>query len=325
MFAYTVADVLDEQVGDLIVVPREFTAQTGSDFDVDKIYLSNRSYVNGKLATDMSTRDGVINKLLDNYTQLITDVKTYSDARASIDTVTKKINNELLDMYLREKRMGYLDGMTELLPSFQALRKMEFGVGKTGIGPFALNVTNLALTQYAHLTMDYGPNNKEGYNFGDLDESTGKDGIRISAWLSAMVNAHVDVAKDAYVFDLNVNQLTYNHTNFLLRAGMGISTFHFLAQPILKQFANIMNSSGGMYAGDPEVRNGEASSDRSKSKIATKLYKQYVQMLEESGDTSEIVKNAINYFKSKYDSQLKRQLKDTNSVPYRPIAKSFMF
>ena len=32
-FAFTVADVLPEQSGDLIIVPREFTAQTGSDFD----------------------------------------------------------------------------------------------------------------------------------------------------------------------------------------------------------------------------------------------------------------------------------------------------
>lgn len=32
-FAFVVADVLPEQSGDLIVVPREFTAQTGSDFD----------------------------------------------------------------------------------------------------------------------------------------------------------------------------------------------------------------------------------------------------------------------------------------------------
>lgn len=32
-FAFTVADVLPEWVGDTIIVPREFTAQTGSDFD----------------------------------------------------------------------------------------------------------------------------------------------------------------------------------------------------------------------------------------------------------------------------------------------------
>jgi len=58
--------------------------------------------------------------------------------------------------------------MTELLPSFQALRKMEFGVGKQGIAPFALNITNLALTQFTHLTIDFGEIGEE-YGFGTLD------------------------------------------------------------------------------------------------------------------------------------------------------------
>jgi hypothetical protein len=49
MFAFQVADVLPEEVGDLIVVPREFTAQTGSDFDVDKLYLATMSYKDGVL------------------------------------------------------------------------------------------------------------------------------------------------------------------------------------------------------------------------------------------------------------------------------------
>jgi len=80
-----------------------------------------------------------------------------------------------------------------------------------------------------------------------MDEVTGQDGKRISDWLSAMVNAHVDVAKDPYVFDLNVNRATYNHVNFLLRAGKGKSTFLFIAQPALKEYANAVNSLGGMY------------------------------------------------------------------------------
>lgn len=44
MFAMTVADVLPTQSGDTIVVPREFTAQTGSDFDVDKLFIATMSY-----------------------------------------------------------------------------------------------------------------------------------------------------------------------------------------------------------------------------------------------------------------------------------------
>jgi len=49
MFVFQVADIIPEQSGDLIVVPREFTAQTGSDFDIDKLFLATMSYSNGEL------------------------------------------------------------------------------------------------------------------------------------------------------------------------------------------------------------------------------------------------------------------------------------
>nr|DAN22283.1 MAG TPA_asm: hypothetical protein [Bacteriophage sp.] len=55
-----------------------------------------------------------------------------------------------------------------------------------------------------------------------------------------MVNAHVDVAKDPYIFDMNINGATYMYTNFLLRAGKGLSTFTFLAQPAIKELAELM-------------------------------------------------------------------------------------
>ena len=47
MFAFIAADVLPETSGDLIIVPREFTAQTGSDFDIDKLFIAMKSYTNG--------------------------------------------------------------------------------------------------------------------------------------------------------------------------------------------------------------------------------------------------------------------------------------
>ena len=54
------------------------------------------------------------------------------------------------------------------------------------------------------------------------------------SWLSAMINAHVDVAKDPYIADMNVGKFTYNITNMLLRTGMGEQTFAFLMQDSLK-------------------------------------------------------------------------------------------
>jgi hypothetical protein len=54
MFAFQVADVLPYSSGDVIIVPREFTAQTGSDFDVDKLFLATFSYEKGTFTVDES-------------------------------------------------------------------------------------------------------------------------------------------------------------------------------------------------------------------------------------------------------------------------------
>lgn len=274
-FAFTVADVLPEQSGDLIIVPREFTAQTGSDFDVDKLYLATMSYKSGKLEEVdgeliNSSKGAVANRLIQNYIDVVTDIKNRANARGSIDTVTDIIQNSTLPA-IRGKYNRYRDSMYELTPYFQLRRKQEFSIGKSGIGPFALNITNLALTQYSHVTIDFSD---LPFKMGSLDEIVGEDGIRISDWLSAMVNAHVDVAKDPYVFDLNINSLTYNFTNLLLRAGKGESTFLFLAQPALKRYAALYNNAGGLYGGN--LRNSNEAIPR--SKIFKMVLKEYETM-----------------------------------------------
>lgn len=291
-FAFVVADVIPEQSGDVIIVPREFTAQTGSDYDVDKLFIATKSYRNGKLEETDYVGDDLVNasagairnKMLQNYIDIVTDRKSFANARASIDVITDVIKDEVLVPIRKgEGRSDYPPSMYELTPQFQSRRKQEFSVGKQGIGPFALNITNLALTQYAHLTMDYGEDNMStGFRFGDLDEVTCEDenGVitRISDWLSAMVNAHVDVAKDPYVFDLNVNKATYNHVNFLLRAGKGKSAFLFIAQPALKEYADEVNSSGGMYGShiEPDQR------PKSKKAILKQKIKDYTQKLDKA-------------------------------------------
>jgi hypothetical protein len=108
------------------------------------------------------------------------------------------------------------------------------------------------------------------YDFGDLDKIDGQDGLRIAAWLSAMINAHVDVAKDPYVFTLNVNKATYDYANFLLRAGKGISTFTFLTQPILVEYATLFINGGGMYG---KNLSGKETLNKSKNQISNEIKK----------------------------------------------------
>jgi len=49
MVAITVKEFLPEQLGDVIILPNEFTALTGSDFDIDKLFFIRYNYFYGKL------------------------------------------------------------------------------------------------------------------------------------------------------------------------------------------------------------------------------------------------------------------------------------
>lgn len=250
-FSFIVADVLPAQTGDTIVVPDEFTAMTGSDFDIDKLYIATYAYDpetnerytwnNNAKSYVEQTEGALINKLLDSYTLVISDKKTLAETRASIDTLTGILKKEILPL-VQTTELKEAEPMYELMPSFQESRKTEYTSGKAGIAPFALNSTNHCLTQATHLRMKFSEGASK-YNLNQFDEITGQDGYMILDWLSAMINAHVDVAKDPYIIVLNVNKVTYNMASFLLRTGKGRNTFLFLAQPALKEYANrkIMN------------------------------------------------------------------------------------
>lgn len=250
-FSFIVADVLPAQTGDTIVVPDEFTAMTGSDFDIDKLYIATYAYDpetnerytwnNNAKSYVEQTEGALINKLLDSYTLVISDKKTLAETRASIDTLTGILKKEILPL-VQTTELKEAEPMYELMPSLQESRKTEYTSGKAGIAPFALNSTNHCLTQATHLRMKFSEGANK-YNLNQFDEITGQDGYKILDWLSAMINAHVDVAKDPYIIVLNVNKVTYNMASFLLRTGKGRNTFLFLAQPALKEYANrkIMN------------------------------------------------------------------------------------
>ena len=264
MFSFQVADIMPTTIGDTIIVPEEFTAMTGSDFDVDKLYLATYTYKDGKrVSSDEKSEQGYVNKLLDNYSLVLTDFTNIAETRASIDTLTKILQKQILPI-VKPKNTVEVNPMYELAPSFQLSRKTEYTGGKAGIAPFALNSTNHALTQFTHLCINYSNANR--YNLGQLDQVYGEDDQRIMDWLSALINAHVDVAKDPYIMDLNVNSITYNMTSLLIRGGKGENTFYFLAQPALRRFTKEMLESKGIIGAEKGI------TERDKLKSIAKEY-----------------------------------------------------
>lgn len=264
MFSFQVADIMPTTIGDTIIVPEEFTAMTGSDFDVDKLYLATYTYKDGKrVSSDEKSEQGYVNKLLDNYSLVLTDFTNIAETRASIDTLTKILQKQILPI-VQPKNTVEVNPMYELAPSFQLSRKTEYTGGKAGIAPFALNSTNHALTQFTHLCINYSNANR--YNLGQLDQVYGEDDQRIMDWLSALINAHVDVAKDPYIMALNVNSITYNMTSLLIRGGKGENTLYFLAQPALRRFTKEMLESKGIIGAEKGI------TERDKLKYIAKEY-----------------------------------------------------
>lgn len=130
-FSFKVVDVLPDRIGDTIIVPDEFTAMTGSDFDVDKLYLATLNYdENGNimqyetdeegnvLPEDKQSTKALQNMIIQSYQLVVSDSKNMAETRASIDTLTKLLQKDILPLIQPSIKEEALP-MYELLPSFQ--------------------------------------------------------------------------------------------------------------------------------------------------------------------------------------------------------------
>lgn len=239
-------------VKDTIILPREFTKVTGSDFDIDKLYLASLAYNvkdnKASIQFDKDTKQHHQNKLLENYMTLLKDNEN------SIQIAMRSIDNdtELVESIANQFESA---GSTKTLPyNFYTLheqtdRRRDYITGKLGIAPFALNVTNQALT------MAYGVKLKESEftkqtPFKRIDLRDDKNGNAVMSWLSAFINAHCDIVKDPYVSKINVNSFTYNMLNFLVRTGQADNSVWFITQPIVKDMAFAAEAASGHYGRD---------------------------------------------------------------------------
>lgn len=349
--ALKVVDLYPEQIGDTITLPDEFTSLTGSDFDIDKLFVARYNYdkngnrikfetkedytnrlreaglddetivrkvyerYNGKTDFEANSKEANENMLLDMYISVISNPLNFAEARQPLDTVTDYLKDTILKEVDTITGQGKRTSKSQLYyatPAFQSRTKAELNGGKFGIGPFALANAHQVLTQLVKLRFkpnkilrDYGISNLYSIQSNDRNK------INILDWLSALINAHVDVAKDPYIIRLNVRKLTFNMTNFLIRSGKGESTFYFLPQQILKDFAIEYDKYSGFYNVDTQNKNPESLAYRTiwntyfeKAKSLSKG--KYDQLLDFLNDKGVGVKQREKMFDVNY---LKKQLK----------------
>lgn len=117
MAAVEIVGFLPEASGDLVLAPRDFTKQMGSDFDVDKLYtyMYNTFYKNGKLYTNfLSNKDSIKKKTI--------------QAKKRINKIKQELElsseeQSLLNDYINQK-LDYTED--EEIPSEYTLKASEF-------------------------------------------------------------------------------------------------------------------------------------------------------------------------------------------------------
>ena len=195
----------------------------------------------GKNIYELNNKKAVQNKMLDAFFSVLLSEEHYISTAAPLGNLAKRLKNKA--NYIRSAKVSQIDDMYYLSPRFQEAVKLSYTGGKGGIGPFALNNVHHILAQLANLSMKSTSagilhETKDGQI--DLSKKYAKDNeTLISNWISALIDAHVDVAKDPYIVELNVNYYTWNAVTLLIRGGLGEEAFDFIAQPILVELANV--------------------------------------------------------------------------------------
>lgn len=367
--ALTIRDVVMSQAGDIIIMPDEFTARTGSDFDIDKLFLTRYNYTvkrsnqlgkevskekveialkgynewadevlgikdgepitrrnsmkasesinqylsetNSNIAYDVNTgtyreyaytatktqydfnksveensQGAVENLLIDTFMASMLDPKNVHDTTRPLDVPVNIMKNGIVKKYFPDVTNN--TALYEYTEEYQDNLKQDFADSKSGIGPFALNNPHHVLGQLVELVMqapEYMP------HMGNLHKVTGVDDIHILDWLSALISAHVDVAKDNYIIKLNVNTFTYNITNLLLRNGAGKNTMYFVSQEIMKRMAQDYIQSKGVYGIDTSKTFQRRYDEKEKSIIEE--FTKKAQSLAKSNDQKEQLKDLL--------------------------------
>ena len=262
-----VVGFLPESMGDLLIAPRDWTIQMGSDFDIDKLYayMYNsyeekghvKKYKKGDLKTDKENLY-LQNELLDIHFSVLSnsdstvqkqiakpldfgDLKDGKDLAATIDNIRRK----------RER-------FNPLGPTYQRDKFMNATAGKAGVGNFSNDSTFNALTQdkdlvlgdtvyvkgrpiFNPLTVKFGKDISNGdlSNPFTLASKRNKNKKYKSDVIAAYQSAAVDNEKEQILDKININSYTFDVIKVLNQLGFEEDVVAaFISQDIIFDYVN---------------------------------------------------------------------------------------
>lgn len=265
-------DVL-HTVRDTIILPEEFTALTGSDFDIDKLFFSFKNlYIdeNGNLSEtyEEGSVEAYQNDLIESFITLLSqDRNKFGNiSLRSIDKDTE-IGKSVAEELTSTKE--YVDPYDALSLWKQSEIKEINRTGSVGISPSALNNSNHNHTRLydVHFT-NQGVIKVLGLS--NLAAELDVESKAVLGLIGAYINGHVDNAKDSWVGIVGLNPYTYNISNMLARCGFGRASLYFTAQPIMRELSKIHTYAEGTLFRDDET--SVEMEERLKNELVSKYF-----------------------------------------------------
>jgi len=272
--ALEIIGILPEENGDTVVAYTGITTKTGSDFDIDKMYvmMANYDLIDDKLvyteydkslSNNKQSKEALQNRLIELYKSVLTHPKVIKDVMKPLDNDVLK--NDIIDLIPVNTKgtMFHFDAFNDIKLRY------EFILGKAGVGQEANAVVDinrpgkLSINRYnlgwghvnekndTKLDEEYSESlSDEDLNYyvkqfiksetdvkriNDFKNEVSK--LKIGDSLTAILNAFVDIAKDPYITRGNWTTSTTNTGNLLIRAGVHpLYVTAFMAQPIIKEY-----------------------------------------------------------------------------------------
>lgn len=264
---FRIKKFLPPESANLIILPTEIVAKSGGDYDIDKMNIF-RPHLNPNTETKklqnriieiakeiLEHEDNFIPLITPNSTKILTNVV---DELRHINWKNKPKNKdkaktaeELADQ-LKKDLKNNIRYTNQLKLNKKVEQFTAFLSGKAGVGIAALQNTHHIISQIANLTLNNtyiseGSEKQVNINF---EYNKTKDGLinlaakkasngehNISEVISQVINAVVDIAKDPFIVDINMNLETLSTYLYLVRIGVPFENVaYFMTQPIISDF-----------------------------------------------------------------------------------------
>ena len=269
MSSVEIVGFLPEESGDLLLAPRDFTVQMGSDFDVDKLYtyMYNVRLQDGKLTTEFDDETGFVenqqNKILDIHHSVMSN----SELAAAILAPDSfgDFENLAKEVYDLRKQSGEVPEIISILSDvYQRTKYINATAGKDGVANFSIDSTFNALIQDKDLVYDpidpfrvtFGKNTSTGelsnkYTLrsqrllkkGNFTEDEKKSLKLKSSVIQGLQSSAVDNEKAQILDKLNINSDTFDAIRAMSLLGFEENEITgLLTQDIIWKFINTVKA-----------------------------------------------------------------------------------